>query len=270
MRPYRDSGGMPALQRTSLYFLYSVVQISPQLDVGGTVKEPGWGTGFLIAGESSGAEAYVVTAAHVVDPARRKAAYVGSQLVGLRVRHWFRPVTDLDSPPSFQEYVLTSPKVTYADEHDIALVLRDPDHSQLVTGDGQSNWMPDSMLTKASEFECGRIWPGQDVLVPGFPGARSGEPPTRPFLFAGTVATDPAHPAQFDGSDHPGVFICQGFSWGGTSGAPVLGLSSTEPRLIGVNTGHIDLVGETAGVLATVVRSDVVLGLLAKARCDAT
>lgn len=172
---------------------------------------------------------------------------------------------DIDSAPLIlQESRFVSPEVNYAVKHDIA-VMRLNTEMIAIAGSRKINWLETSILATSADFTSGRIWPGHDVLIPGYPGAAANTPPARPFLFSGTIVTDPTEPAHINDEDRERTIVCQAFSWGGSSGAPVL-CPFREPKIIGVNTGHFNLGGDSAGVLTTAVRSDVLLELISGER----
>ncbi|WP_186818437.1 S1 family peptidase [Nocardia ninae] len=243
-------------------FIYAVAHICPSFVLpDASTKTFGWGTGFFVGDGTDPNCAYLMTAAHVFDPARSNSRYIGFKLDSVYVRQWFKRMDETDAPLVLNESRFTSPQVKYAPSHDVA-VMRLATEMAVITGNGKINWLETSILATGADFESGRIWPGQDVLIPGYPGAAANTPPARPFLFSGTIVTDPAQPAHIDNGDQDRTIVCQAFSWGGSSGAPVLCPLAPEPKIIGINTGHFNLGGDSAGVLTTAVRSDVLIELI--------
>jgi hypothetical protein len=93
----------------------------------------------------------------------------------------------------------------------------------------------------ATTEELNSVLPGDDVFIAGYPGL-SGLAPgivrlDRPLLVSGIVSSDPRYPANFVDFSKPGYVFCHSFSWGGMSGAPVIGISHSigSVKLLGVN-----------------------------------
>ena len=102
------------------------------------------------------------------------------------------------------------------------------------------NWL-------ATTKQLNSVVPGEDVFIAGYPGlGKLGF--ERPLLVSGIVSSDPRYPATFVDETLPSSVLCHSFSWGGMSGAPVVGISSAigESKLFGVNAGHIASQGVVA------------------------
>jgi hypothetical protein len=104
---------------------------------------------------------------------------------------------------------------------------------------------PNDFDTKllAVESEIDLLTPGEQVLIVGYPGIRG--VPERPVLFNGIISSDPRYPAMFGETTFENSVLCHSFSWGGMSGAPVLGFSEAigQTKIIGINAGHIEGTG---------------------------
>jgi len=115
------------------------------------------------------------------------------------------------------------------------------------------------------------LYPFDFLAFPGFPTGfdRLG---LRAIVRGGTVASDPRFPYSFEQQDRGDIILYEGFSFGGSSGSPVIALPKVPPinvdphpenrfrrlLVVGVNAGHIEgKYGHHTG-LSYFVRSSVV------------
>jgi Trypsin-like peptidase domain len=235
----------------------------------GTTLKNRIGTAFLLRGRS---REYLVTSRHLVDynyRRRRESEEVaGAILERVELRGEFQP-EDLAEDTKWYRVEYANPVFTFApsDVTDLAvMVAHDPSRpphleQEIASPVWQLNHYGMSWLATTQQLNS--VVPGDDVFIAGYPGLGT-LGIDRPLLVSGIVSSDPRYPATFVDETLPSSVLCHSFSWGGMSGAPVVGISSAigESKLFGVNAGHIASQGVAGGVIAHFVRSDALIELL--------
>ena len=130
----------------------------------------------------------------------------------------------------------------------------------------------------ATDEELGNdLHPYDFLAFPGFPPGydRLG---LRAIIRGGTVASDPRFPYSFEEQDRGEIILYEGFSFGGSSGSPVIALPKVPPLnvdphpantfrrllVVGVNAGHIAAqFGQHSG-LSYFVRSSVIRRIIGR------
>ena len=238
----------------------------------GDVKEVS-GTSFALDVEG---KTVLVTNRHMVDLnfGRTDGKYVSFTLRHLICAVRARDTTD-GSPGESRRYVvpMTHNEVLYDSNprNDVAIIF--DIQSGNLDGSENRRWEYCFKFSDvATEEELRTELQPFDVLAfPGFPYGfdRQG---LRAIIRVGTVACDPRFEYNFESQDKGDILLFEGFSFGGSSGSPVIAVPKVPPvnvdnhpanrfrrlMVVGVNAGHISVAtGQHAG-LSFFVRSSVI------------
>lgn len=258
--------------------LYAGAAITAHLYDRATGKSltPRHGTVFVMKGRFG---LYFVTNRHVLEGGKTPTGLDSIEISGYR-----QPTEDLGAPPVPWRYSHKVPEVVFHPDPntDLALIPH-PTYSPRFGNPAESPecwsasapWSPNSFGLEwlASEAELQLLQPGDQVFIAGYPGVaytgasgRSANKDDRPIIVSGIVASDSRYPATFGDATLHNAVLCHSFSWGGMSGAPVIGFSQSigATMILGVNAGHIRGQGPAGGVISHFVRSSALIDLLAK------
>lgn len=238
----------------------------------GDVKEIS-GTSFVLSVEG---KAVLVTNRHIVD---LNFGRTDGKYVGFTLRHLICEVRARDSkdgsPGKNRSYVvpMTHNEISYDSNplNDVAIIF----DVQSSNRDGSENRCWEYCFEYsdvATEEELRDELQPFDVLAfPGFPEGFD-KRGLRAIIRGGTVACDPRFEYSFESQDKGDILLFEGFSFGGSSGSPVIAVPKVPPvnvdhhpanrfrrlMVVGVNAGHVSAsCGQHAG-LSYFVRSSVI------------
>jgi len=238
----------------------------------GDVKEIS-GTSFVLAVEG---KTILVTNRHMVDLnfGRTDGKYIGFTLRHLICDVRARNTTD-GNPGESRSYVvpISHNEVLYDSNplNDVAIIY--DVQSGNLNGSEDRRWEYCFEFSDvATEEELRTELQPFDVLAfPGFPEGFD-KRGLRAIIRGGTVACDPRYEYSFESQDKGDILLFEGFSFGGSSGSPVIAVPKVPPMnvdhhpanrfrrlmVVGVNAGHISAAtGQHAG-LSYFVRSSVI------------
>lgn len=238
----------------------------------GDVKEIS-GTSFALSVEG---KTVLVTNRHIVD---LNFGRTDGKYVGFTLRHLICEVRARDSkdgsPGENRSYVVSM-------THNAILYDSNPLNDVAIIFDVQSGNLDGSENRRweycfeysdvATEEELRDELQPFDVLAfPGFPEGFD-KRGLRAIIRGGTVACDPRFDYSFESQDKGDILVFEGFSFGGSSGSPVIAVPKVPPvnvdhhpanrfrrlMVVGVNAGHLSAsYGQHAG-LSYFVRSSVI------------
>lgn len=263
--------------------IYSAVKTTSVFESRMGEKKEAYGTSFGVIAEGKLA---IVTNRHMVDLnfGRTDSKYIEYTLTAINFEVWSRgsgnvqPETaqSLTLPISYSQSLLDKfpnnvPLFDANSKNDVAVIF----DAKLGNIDCSlnCNWDYCFVLSElATEQELiGELLPFDFLAFPGFPAGYDKIGP-RPIIRGGTVACDPRFPYNFESKENGDIVLFEGFSFGGSSGSPVLALPKVRPlnvdynaanknrrfMIVGVNAGHIWATqGQHAG-LSYFVRSSVI------------
>lgn len=138
-------------------------------------------------------------------------------------------------------------------DNDIAVINK----PQVQNMDGSSNRQVDYCIPISDVATADELFrdllPFDVVAFPGFPPWHSTDGP-RAIMRGGTISSDPKFPYCSPGIENQDVILYEAFSFGGSSGSPVLAIPKVPPinvnfdvgnqfrrfLLVGVNAGHLN------------------------------
>ncbi|AKC38716.1 Uncharacterised protein [Mycolicibacterium phlei] len=256
--------------------LYTAAAITAHVYDRGTGKnlDSRNGTVFIMKGRTG---LYFVTNRHVLEDDQAPSGIDSIEISG-----HFQSEEDPGAAPVPWTYTHKRPEVVFhSDAHTDLALIPHPEYSPRfgspaeppVCWSASNTWAPmtHEMGWLASEAELQQLQPGDQVFIAGYPGVayvggngRSANKDDKPIIVSGIVASDSRYPATFGDATLHNAVLCQSFSWGGMSGAPVFGFSKSIgiTKIVGVNAGHIKGQGPAGGVISHFVRSSALVDLL--------
>ncbi|MDR8728691.1 hypothetical protein [Burkholderia pseudomultivorans] len=232
----------------------------------------GFGTSFALNNHGT---LILVTNKHVVDLTfgPNGAKYVGYKLLHLICQTRSRNVDG--SPGDVKRFIVPMDHNTLLfdsnQRNDVAVIF-DAQTGNLDKADDKQWDFCFDYSDVASEEELVKDLQPFDLLA--FPGYPTGHDPRglRAIIRSGTIASDPRFDYSYDLEDRGDILLYDGFSFGGSSGSPVIAVAKVPPAnvapnpnlrfrrmmIVGVNAGHITAQqGQHAG-LSYFVRSSVI------------
>lgn len=235
-------------------------------------SKSGFGTSF---GINNNGTLILVTNKHVVDltfgPDGRK--YVGYKLVHLVCQTRARNADG--SPGDVKRFIVPMDHNTILFDsnirNDVAVIFDAKTQNPDKPDDKGWDFCFDYCDVATEEELIADLQPFDLLAFPGYP---TGHDPRgiRAIIRGGTVASDPRFDYSFDMEDRGDILLYEGFSFGGSSGSPVIAVAKVPPAnvtpqpshrfrrmvVVGVNAGHITAQqGQHAG-LSYFVRSSVI------------